>query len=120
MTLELVADIGLAGLTAVTIAYCLLLDRRLRTLRAGESELETLVRGLTEATEKADRTLAAYRLLGDDRSRRLDALMGEARALADELQFLTQRAPVTERSARGAPSLSVVEGELAEVLRAAR
>jgi hypothetical protein len=112
MTPETFADIGLAALTAVMIGYAVVLDRRLKVLRAGQADLGKLVRDLTESTAKADRTLSAFRQVGDERGQRLGKLLGEARAVAKLVEREAMDPPTKARSS--------VEGALAQALRAAR
>lgn len=125
MSVSLLADIGLAALTAVMIGYAVILDRRLRMLRAGQGDLAKLVRDLTETMAKADRTLAAFREVGEERGQRLGRLLDEARTVADELQFLSERGnrlverEVGMRGAKG-PARSAVEGALAQALGGSR
>jgi hypothetical protein len=62
-----------AGLLAVTIGYCILLDRRLQRLRADEHQMRTTVVELGLATERAERAIEGLsRMLAD-----CDASLGE-------------------------------------------
>ncbi len=94
MTSPLVS-IGLDGLVAcllvAVIAYAWRLNRLLSSLRDGKAELAATIARFDEAAAHAERTVAqmgaAASLAGDG----LNAAIGEATALRDELVFLTER-----------------------------
>ena len=125
MTIGLVVDLGLVLLLGAMIAYCVLLDRRLARLRAGQDEMTRVATSFQEAILRAEATLAGFQAAGRADGDRLDRLVTEARTLGDELAFLAERG---ERSASrlageatpAGPRVSRVEAELATALRAAR
>ena len=61
-----ILELMVIGLLAVTIAYCTVLDRRLRALRQDEQVMRKTVVELGAATERAERALDSLRhTLGD-------------------------------------------------------
>lgn len=61
-----ILELMVVGLLAVTIGYCMLLDRRLRALRQDEQVMRKTVVELGAATERAERALDSLRhTLGD-------------------------------------------------------
>lgn len=64
--LGMVIEVMVVGLLAVTIGYCILLDRRLRAVRADEAVMRKTVVELSAATERAERAIDSLRhTLGD-------------------------------------------------------
>jgi hypothetical protein len=64
--LGLIIELMVVGLLAVTIGYCMMLDRRLRQVRADEAVMRKTVVELGAATERAERAIDALRAtLGD-------------------------------------------------------
>jgi hypothetical protein len=128
MTVGLLVDGALAALVATMIGYCVMLDRRLARLRAGQAEMAGLVAALMEAIGKAEATLAAFRATGAADGARLGRLVDQARSIGDELAFLAERgerqaeklAESHDRASTAKGARSTVERELAEALRATR
>lgn len=54
-------EVIVAGLLVVTIAYCALLDARLKRLRQDETAMRKIVTDLSGATERAERAIEALR-----------------------------------------------------------
>lgn len=80
-TLAMIIESLVAVLLAVTIGYCVLLDRRLQRLRADEGQMRQTVVDLGLATERAER-----------------AIDGLRRTLADCDQSLAERLRIAERT----------------------
>jgi Domain of unknown function (DUF6468) len=57
----LVTELLLCVLLATTIGYCILLDRRLRMMRADEQSMRKTILDLMTATESAERAVAGLR-----------------------------------------------------------
>lgn len=87
MPWSLVLDALVAVLLAACIAAALILERRLASLRADRSELEKLMRGFQDATDRADHGVSGLKVSAQTLQERIDA----ARALAEDLQFLIER-----------------------------
>ena len=98
MSMSLMLDIILAVLLAVTIIYAIVLNRRLGALRRDRSELEALAASFTEATSRADASVGRLAKNATDLQVRID----QARSLADDLSFLTDRGEKTADRLEGA------------------
>jgi hypothetical protein len=89
------ASLLLEGLLAVllvaTIAYSVMLDRRLRTLRQSRDEMQALLASFTAATAHAQAGLIALRETGQTTTRDLQGDIERAKALRDDLSFLVDR-----------------------------
>ena len=103
----LVIELLVAILLMFTIGYCMLLNRRLKLLRADESALRGTIAELVTATEIAERAIAGLKLT----ARECDAGLGERLARAERL--------CAELDQRLAASKEVV-GQLAQIAVAGR
>ena len=65
-------------LLGVTVAYCFILDRRLRALRSGQDGMKDLIRGLNEATERAQSGVAQLKISSDAAGQDLQATVSKA------------------------------------------
>lgn len=86
----IILDIVLVGLLAVTIVYAILLNRQIVRLRESRSELIELVRGLSEATAKADSSVKGLRKTAAETGDGLQKTIDKAAALRDELSFIVE------------------------------
>lgn len=139
MTTGLILDILIICLMAASTGYCVVLNRRLKTLRLGQEEFLQLIGRFDDATKRAETNIDRLRDVGGEIDESLGERITTARALRDEMRFLIDRAaPAIERSltmaasrgeAKAAPftmtppneaSGSVVEADLLEALREAR
>jgi len=77
----LVIEMLVAILLMFTIAYCMLLNRRLKLLRADEDALRGTIAELVTATEIAERAIAGLKLT----ARECDAGLGERLVRAERL-----------------------------------
>ena len=89
MSTALVLDGLVAVLLVVTVGYCVVLHRRLGTLRGAQAELERLLASFSTATEQARHGVAELRAAGDKVGHELQARLDAARALRDELDVIT-------------------------------
>ncbi|HZR62203.1 MAG TPA: DUF6468 domain-containing protein [Xanthobacteraceae bacterium] len=103
----LIIDVLVAILLMFTIAYCMLLNRRLKLLRADEDALRGTIAELVTATEIAERAIAGLKLT----ARECDAGLGERLARAERL--------CAELDRRLAASKDVV-GQLTQIAVAGR
>jgi hypothetical protein len=77
--LGLIIELIVGGLLAVTIGYCVLLDRRLRAVKADEAVMRRTVSELSIATDRAERAIEALKhTLGD-----CDRTLGERLRVAE-------------------------------------
>lgn len=146
MDLPLILDLMLSVLLGVTIAYAVVLNRRLRRLREGGAEMRTLIDGFNSATEQAQRNLAQISAMAKEAARgpanpnwasvqeRLNNDIEKAQALRGDLEYLLERAermadrmerpvakaraPEHDAPAAGGQARSEAERELIKALRA--
>ena len=131
MTLGLVIEVLVAVLLAVTIFYCVVLNKRLVALRADEAVFKATVRDLRDAVENADRainglksnaaeieeTLGVRRKRAGEMNQEIVRRLGEGRALMERLAQATLPARIASDSVLAdAPSESLGS----EAARAAR
>ena len=85
-------QILVAVLLAVTIAYAIMLNRRLLRLRDGREEMARLVDELNAAMHGAETAIATLRKTAFEDDEALGRRIAEARAARDEIGFLVDRA----------------------------
>jgi hypothetical protein len=90
MPIDLILDGIVAILLAVTVAYCVVLDRSLRALRNGRDELRGLIENLDRATVGANFSVQELKKAGDTLGADLEAQIQKARKLADELGMMVE------------------------------
>ncbi len=86
----LILDSLVALLLIVTVVYCYQLNSRLRDLRSGQDGLKDLIRGLNEATERAQAGISQLKIAGDAAGRELQESVTKARSLSDELSLMIE------------------------------
>jgi hypothetical protein len=86
----LVLDVLIVLLLAGTIASAVVLHRRLAAIRDGREQLEGLVRGFQEATQRAEAGVRSMRQTATDTGEGLLKQIDRARALRDELQIMIE------------------------------
>ena len=83
-------DMAVEGLVAVllvtTIAYCILLDRRLKRLRADEANLRATISELLTATEIAERAIVGLKETASDCDKTLAQRLREAEFFSHEIE----------------------------------
>jgi len=89
-SIGLVVELAVGALLIATIAYCFLLDRRLRALRDGEGDLKQVVVSLERATSRAQAAVGDLRISAEGMTRDLERDLKRARALADELALMVE------------------------------
>jgi hypothetical protein len=111
MTLSAILDLILCGLLALTLVYCIVLERRLNVVRKGQDSLKGTIRGLNVAIENASATLNALRAASAGAMQTLDERTKIARAVADELSLLTASGErIAERFDRAVSTRPAGEG----------
>jgi hypothetical protein len=116
MTPELFADVLLALLLTAALAAIVRLEFRLRTLRAGQSDMARTAIELNAAAQRAEAAIRGLRQTADGAGADLDTRISRARALADELGMLSERAGTrattapAHRAADAAPVLRALAG----------
>ncbi|HLF59195.1 MAG TPA: DUF6468 domain-containing protein [Alphaproteobacteria bacterium] len=91
MTLLVVLDIVVAVLLTATIGFCMVLNRRLAALRRNEAELKQVLAKFNQAAEQAETGIARLKEAGSVTAAALRERIGEAKALRDDLAFVTER-----------------------------
>ena len=112
----------LAVLLAATLAYCAILERRLRMLRRDQDGLVTTLITLNRSIAGAQAGVAQLRHAANDAGEELTKRIGPARALVDELSLLTASGErIAERIAgTRPPEHTIAQTVRTEALRAAR
>jgi prophage DNA circulation protein len=81
-------EIVVAVLLVATCGYCIALNRRLKTLKEGQADLQRAIAAFDDATRRAEQNLARMESSGLGMGRDLDAVMARAHALVDELSVM--------------------------------
>lgn len=91
MTLLVTLDAVVAALLIATIGFCIVLNRRLGALRRNEAELKQMLAKFGEVANQAEAGIARLREAGTGAANELRERIGEAKALRDDLAFVTER-----------------------------
>lgn len=91
MTVALLLDSLIVLLLVATIAYCVILNRRLGELRGSQGEFVKLIESFNAATVRAEASISRLREVGEEKGAALDDRVETARALCDDLVFLVER-----------------------------
>ncbi len=89
--LSLVLDILIACLLVAVIVYALRLNKNLSVLQQSKSELEKMLAGFTESTEKAEMAIQKVKDASTQNRDSLNKLLGEAEALREDLAYMIER-----------------------------
>ena len=89
--MEILLEIALVGLLAATLFHAMRLERALGVLKRDRASLEDLVAGFNESTHQAEAGIDRLRAAADGAGRQIARQLDEARALKDDLVFLTER-----------------------------
>jgi ABC-type transporter Mla subunit MlaD len=85
-TIGMTIEALVAVLLLVTIAYCMLLNRRLTRLKADEHSLKAVIAELITATEIAERAIGGLKLAVRDVNENLGAQLDQANQMSDHLR----------------------------------
>ena len=106
-------------LLAASIAYAVILNRKLTRLRRDRGEMEAVSARLIEATDGAQKNLEGLRAHADQVGPRLQKDLARAQGCADELAFLIERAEAVsgrlERARAAAPARPANQGAATRV-----
>lgn len=91
MGLLIFLDVVVGALLVATIGYCILLNRKLTALRRNEAELRTVLGQFADAAAKAEAGVALLKKAGREAATSLTDQISEARAMRDDLAFVTER-----------------------------
>jgi hypothetical protein len=84
-----IVEIVLTALLAVTLVYCILLERRLAAVRLGQEGLKSTIGELNTAITNAGASLRALKATASGAAETLDERLARARTTIDELSLLT-------------------------------
>ena len=82
-------ELGLEMLLALTLVYCVILERRLAAVRKGQEGLKKIVGELNMAIAGAGASLRALKSAAGEAAQTLDERLKRARLHIDELSVLT-------------------------------
>lgn len=89
ITLGLAVELALTGLLAVTLVYCIVLERRLAAVRRGQEGLKSTIGELNTAITNAGGSMRALKATASGAADTLDDRLARARGIIDELSLLT-------------------------------
>ncbi|HEY5338703.1 MAG TPA: DUF6468 domain-containing protein [Rhizomicrobium sp.] len=105
MNISLIVEIVLSVLLTATLAYCMLLERRLSALRKGQDGLKDTIVHLNEAIVSAGSSMRMLKSAAAGAAEALDERIARGRGLADELSLIVSSGErIAERMDRGTPS----------------
>jgi ABC-type transporter Mla subunit MlaD len=84
----LIVELALTGLLAVTLVYCIVLERRLAAVRRGQEGLKSTIGELNSAIANAGASMRALKATAAGAADTLDERLQRARGLIDELSLL--------------------------------
>jgi hypothetical protein len=108
-TLTFYLELGLEVLLALTLAYCVILERRLAAVRKGQEGLKRHIGELNMAIAGAGASLRALKSAAGEAAQTLDERLKRARLHIDELSVLTvsgERIAQRMESAAAAPKVA--------------
>jgi hypothetical protein len=89
--MEILLEIALLGLLAVTLFHAVRLQRALGVLKRDRVALAELVSGFNASTSQAEAGIDRLRAAADGVGRQMARQLDEARTLKDDLAFLAER-----------------------------
>lgn len=105
ISLPMAVELLLSVLLAATLLYCIVLERRLASVRKGQDGLKRIIGELNGAIAGAGASLRALKSAAADAAETLDDRMKRARALSDELALLSNSGErIAQRYDRATPS----------------
>jgi hypothetical protein len=89
--LNLLVNIVMAVLLAVTISYCWMLNRRIQILQDSKSELSQLLKHFDESTQRASESIIALQTASKKIGEGIQARIDKANYLIDDLAFMLEK-----------------------------
>jgi hypothetical protein len=130
LTIGLVVELALCGLLAVTLIYCMVLERRLAAVRKGQEGLTSTIGELNTAIVSAGASLRALKAAANDAAETLDPRLARAQTIINELSLLTasgeriaerfDRTRETNAATRHAPNSQLPSGSVMKRLDSLR
>ena len=117
-------ELLLSVLLAATLVYCIVLERRLASVRKGQDGLKRMIGELNGAIAGAGASIRALKSTAADAAETLDERLKRARALSDELSLITNSgeriAQRFDRTVPPTPSRELPSGSVMNRLKAVR
>ncbi len=99
----------------ITIAYAVVLNRKLAVLRDARGEMEELIKNFSQATRQAGEGLGGLKDTADGTGQRLSDSIEAANRLADDLAYLVKRGEmVANRLERGTSAAKTADSRTPE------
>jgi len=89
LNIGLIVELALTGLLAVTLVYCIVLERRLAAVRRGQEGLKSTIGELNGTIANAGASVRALKAAATGAAETLDDRLAKARSTIDELSLLT-------------------------------
>lgn len=89
--LNLLVNIVMAVLLAVTISYCWMLNRRIQILQDSKSELSQLLKHFDESTKRAAESIIALQNASKKIGESIQSRIDKANYLIDDLAFMLEK-----------------------------
>lgn len=90
MNVNIVLDVIVAGLLLATIAYAILLSRRLGALRNDKQQLEALVSSLDISSQRAEAGIASLKEAAERIGQQLQQRVEQGKALQTDLSYIIE------------------------------
>lgn len=108
-------ELGLEILLALTLVYCVILERRLASVRKGQEGLKRTIGELNMAISGAGASLRALRSAAGEAAQTLDDRLKRARLHIDELSVLTASGERIAQRMEGAANAPRVAREIVDM-----
>jgi len=113
ITLGLAVELALTGLLAITLIYCIVLERRLAAVRKGQDGIRKVIGELDAAITNAGASIRALKATTAGAAETLDERLARARTTIDELSLLTASGErIAERFDRATDSSAMTRSNL--------
>ncbi len=112
--LSLVLDVLIACLLVAVIIYALRLNKSLSVLQQSKAELEKMLSGFSESTEKAELAIQKVKEASTHNRDSLNKLLSEAETLREDLAFMIERGNSLADKLDGGISRNRVSGDAGE------
>jgi len=114
-TLTFYLELGLEILLALTLVYCVILERRLAAVRKGQEGLKQTIGELNMAIAGAGASLRALKSAAGEAAHTLDERLKRARLHIDELSVLTASGERIAQRMEGAAANPRVAREIPDI-----
>lgn len=115
LDLTLILELAMQILLAVTLCYCIVLERRLAAVRKGQEGLSRTIGELNMAISGAGASLRALKAAAGEAAHTLDDRLKRARLHIDELSVLTTSGERIAQRMEGAASSPRVAREIPDM-----